>query len=53
MQEISIKFKVTIQLDEKWANNMPTEELIEYIKARMNSSLGFRGKIRKLSVVSK
>ena len=53
MQEISIKFKVTLQLDEKWANNMTTEELIEYIKARMNSSLGFRGKIRKLSVVSK
>ena len=51
MQDITIKFKVTVQLDEKWASHLTTEEIIEYLKARMNSSLGFRGKIKKLNVV--
>jgi len=53
MQDITIKFKVTLQLDEKWAGNQTSEEIIEYIKARINSSLGFRGKIKKLTVVAK
>ena len=53
MQYIEIKFKATLQLDEKWASNHTTEELIEYIKERINSSLGFRGQIKKLSVLSK
>ena len=53
MQDITIKFKVTVQLNEKWASNLTTEEIIEYLKARMNSSLGFRGKIKKLNVVQR
>ncbi len=53
MQYIEIKFKATLQLDEKWASNHTTEELIEYIKERINSSLGFRGQIKRLSVVPK
>lgn len=53
MPEIEIEFKATLQLDEKWASNQTTEELIEYIKARINSSLGFRGQIKKLSLVTR
>lgn len=52
MPEIEIKFKATLRLDEKWASNQTTEELIEYIKTRINSSLGFRGQIKKLSLVT-
>jgi len=52
MPEIEFKFKGTLQLDEKWASNQTPEELIEYIKARINSSLGFRGQIKKLSLVT-
>ena len=53
MQEIEIKFKATLKLDEKWAGRQTTEELIEYIKAKINSSLGFRGQVKKLSLVTK
>ena len=53
MRNVEIKFKVTLQLDEKWASNQTIDELIEYIKDRMNSSLGFRGQIKKLSVVTR
>ena len=53
MQYIEMKFRGTLQLDEKWASNHTTEELIEYIKERINSSLGFRGQIKRLSVVTR
>ena len=53
MAGIEIKVKATLQLDEKWAGNQTTEELVEYLKARLNSSLGFRGQIKKLKLVSK
>lgn len=52
MPDIEIKFKVTLKLSEKWASTMSTDELINYIKDRLNESLGFRGKIKKLSVVN-
>jgi len=53
MPEIEIKFKATLKLDEKWVGKQTTEQLIEYIKARINSSLGFRGQVKKLAIVSK
>ncbi len=53
MPEIEIKFKATLKLDEQWVDKQTTEELIEYIKAKINSSLGFRGQVKKLTVVSK
>ncbi len=53
MPEIEFKFKGTLQLDEKWASNQTTDDLTEYIKARINSSLGFRGQIKKLNLVTR
>lgn len=47
-----ITFKVTLELDEKWVSNLTTEELVDYIKHRMNSSLGFRGQIKRFRAVS-
>lgn len=44
-----MKFNVTLELDEKWASNLTREELIEYLKARLDYSLGFRGHVKKLS----
>lgn len=52
MPDIEIKFKLTLKLSEKWASTMSTEELINYIKCRLNGNLGFRGKVKKLSVVN-
>lgn len=53
MHKVEIKFEVTLELDEKWASNHTTDGLIEYIKGRINSSLGFRGQIKKFTVVSR
>jgi hypothetical protein len=53
MPNIELKFKVTLELNEKWASNQTTEELVDYIKARLNSSLGFRGQIKKVNVVTR
>jgi hypothetical protein len=53
MDKREYKFKVTLELDKKWAGQMNYEELIEYIKYRLNSSLGLRGQIKKLKAVKK
>ena len=53
MPKSEITFKVTLKLDEKWASNRSQEEIVESIKDRMNTSLGFRGGIKRFSVVSK
>lgn len=52
MDNYEITFKATLELDGRWASNQTTEELVEYIKTRMNSSLGFRGAVKKFRVVS-
>jgi NAD+--asparagine ADP-ribosyltransferase len=52
MQDIEIKFKLTLRLSEKRAGTMSTDELINYIKDKLNESLGSRGKVSKLSVVN-
>jgi hypothetical protein len=53
MPEIEIKFKATLRLDEKWVGKQTTEQLMEYVKAKINSSLGLKGQVKKLTVVSK
>ena len=52
MPDIEIKLKLTLKLSEKWAGAMSTEELINYIKEKLNKSLGVKGKIKKLNVVN-
>ena len=44
-----LKLKITLDLDEKWAENFSSEELLEYLKARVNYSLGFRGQVKKMT----
>ncbi len=46
-----ITFKVTLNLDNHWASHATKEQLTEYIKDRLNSSVGFRGQVEKFSVV--
>jgi len=53
MPDIEIKLKLTLKLSEEWASNMSTEELINYIKDKLNESLRMRGQIKKLAVVDK
>jgi len=51
MDNKQITVKVTLELDPKWASNLTREEVVEYIKSRLSSSLGFRGQVKKFSVV--
>jgi len=53
MPKSEITFKVTLKLDEKWASNRSQDEIIESIKDRFNTSLGFRGGIKRFSVIGK
>ncbi len=53
MPDIEIKFKITLKLSEAWADTLSTEELIDYVKNKLNESLGTKGEIKKLSVVDR
>jgi hypothetical protein len=46
-----ITFRVTLNLDANWASHASREQLVEYIRDRLNSSLGFRGQVESFSVV--
>jgi len=46
-----ITFKVTLNLDAHWASHASKEQLVEYIRDRLNSSLGFRGQVERFSVL--
>ena len=51
MKNGQITFKVTLNLDEDWASHLDKEELVKYLEERLNSSLGFRGQVRKFRLV--
>ena len=46
-----IRLNVTLELDQKWASQLTKEELTEYLKARLNYSLGFRGQVKKMTPI--
>ena len=53
MPNIDVTFEVTLALDEGWVSNHTREELIGFIRDRLNTSLGFRGQIKKFKVVNR
>ena len=53
IQDIEVKLQVTLKLSEDWVSNQTTEEVIEYIKVRLNSSLRFKGQVKALNVVTR
>ena len=52
MGKREITVKVTLELDPKWASNLSPEEVVEYVKSRLSSSLGFKDQLKKFTVVS-
>ena len=52
MSNNKVTLRVTLELDEKWASHLTREELAEYIKERLNSSLGFRGQVKRFRLLS-
>ena len=51
MANNQITFRVTLKLDENWASHLSKDELVTYLKERLNSSVGFRGQVERFSVV--
>ncbi len=50
MTNKTITLKVTLDLDKEWAKNQSKAEVVDCLKSRMGSSLGFRGQIREFQV---
>lgn len=46
-----IRLNVTLELDQKWTSQLTKEELTDYLKARLNYSLGFRGQVKKMTPI--
>jgi len=53
MTEEKIRVAVTLELDPKWASNQSREGLIDHLRNRLDSSLGFRGQVKRFRIVSK
>lgn len=51
MSNKEVTLRVTLVLDEKWASHLTRDELAEYIKERLNSSLGFRGQVKRFRLL--
>jgi hypothetical protein len=47
-----VTFRVRLKLDETWAGNLDEDVLVEYIRDRLNSSLGFRGRVTGFALVA-
>ena len=45
--------RVTFKLDETWSSHQTREELLESLRVRLDSSLGFRGRTQNMKVVEK
>lgn len=52
MSNNEVTLRVTLTLDEKWASHLTQDELAEYIRERLNSSLGFRGQVKRFRLLS-
>ena len=52
MTKNELTLRATLKLDEKWASNFTREELLEYLKEKLNYSLGFRGELKRLRLGS-
>ena len=48
MDENTLKLRITLDLDGKWSAQMSEDDLLDYLTTRLNSCLGFRGRVKKL-----
>ena len=49
-EPMDITVKATLAVDREWASHMTKQEVTDYIRARLASALGFRGKVRMLRI---
>ena len=53
MDDNTIMVKMTLTIDGRWSAQMSEEDLIEYLTAKLDNNLGFRGRVKKLRLVSR
>jgi hypothetical protein len=51
MDNGKITFRMTLLLDKEWAENQDGDELINFVRNRLDYTLGFRGKIKSIRVI--
>ena len=42
-----MRFTLTIEVNEKWAEHQSREEILETLKQRVDFALGFRGTVKR------
>jgi len=52
MGKKEITFKVTLELDEKWARSLTAEDVVEHTRSRASSSMWFKDQVKKSGVVA-
>ena len=52
MDDNTITVTMTLKIDGRWSAQMSEEDLIEYLTAKLDNNLGFRGRVKKLRLVS-
>jgi len=53
MGDNGVMLRVTLKLDETWSSHQTREEMLESIRVRLDSSLGFRGRTQNMKVLEK
>ena len=48
MKTREVRFRITLEIDEKWVSNHTPEEVAEYVERRLSHCLGFRGEVKKV-----
>lgn len=50
MGDRKMRMRLTLELEREWASQLSKEELADYIRHRLDTTLGFRGKVKRLSL---
>ena len=53
MDDNAITVTMTLEIDGRWSAQMSEGDLIEYLTAKLDNNLGFRGRVKKLRLVSR
>jgi hypothetical protein len=48
-----LTLRVTLKIDGKWAGHQTKEEMVESIRTRLDTSLGFRGRTERVKVMER
>jgi hypothetical protein len=53
MNPDDINVKLTLRLNGTWASDYSDKELVDYLRQRIDTVLGFRGEVHRVTVASR